>query len=87
VKLVGFDYKDTRADAEHWFEQRGDPYVMTLYDEDGKVGIDLGVYGVPETYVLDRNGVIRYKQIGPITPQVLDETIRPILKRLRDGET
>ena len=87
VKIVGLNYKDTRADAQRWLQQRGDPYGMTLFDHSGKVGIDLGVYGVPETYVLDRNGVIRYKQIGPITQEVLDKTIRPIVKRLQQGES
>lgn len=87
VKIVGFNYKDTRTDALRWLQRRGDPYVMTLFDQSGKVGIDLGVYGVPETYVLDRNGVIRYKQIGPITPEILDETIRPIVKRLQRKES
>lgn len=87
VRIVGFDYKDTRADAQRWLEERGDPYAMVLFDGDGKVGINLGVYGVPETYILDRNGIIRYKYIGPITRKVLDETIRPIVKRLQGKES
>ena len=60
----------------------GDPYLASFYDPDGKVGIDYGVYGVPETYVIDKKGVIRFKQIGPVTPEVLQKRIVPLIREL-----
>lgn len=87
VRIVGIDYKDTRREALQWLEKYGNPYAASFFDESGEVGIDLGVYGVPETYVLDRNGVIRYKHVGPVTDEILDETILPILQRLRQEES
>ncbi len=82
VPIVGLDYKDTRADGMRWLTQFGNPYQTSAFDESGRVGIDFGVYGVPETYVIDKAGVIRYKQIGPITPEVLDKTILPLIRKL-----
>ena len=82
VPIYGLDYKDKREDALGWLGDLGDPYVLTASDEDGRVGIDYGVYGVPETYLIDRNGVIRFKQIGPVTPKVLEEKILPMVKEL-----
>jgi len=80
--LVGLNYKDPREDALKWLARFGDPYVLSAVDADGRIGIDYGVYGVPETYVIDRAGVIRYKQIGPVTPEVLAQKIVPLLKEL-----
>ena len=71
--VVGLNYKDQRADGMRWLAQFGDPYVLSAFDADGRVGIDYGVYGVPETYLIDKAGIIRYKQIGPITPEVHGE--------------
>jgi cytochrome c biogenesis protein CcmG/thiol:disulfide interchange protein DsbE len=82
VPLYGLNYKDKRPDALGWLAKFGDPYQQSLSDLDGLVGIDLGVYGVPETFVVDRNGVIRYKHIGPVTPEVLRDTIIPLIGRL-----
>lgn len=82
VPIYGLDYKDTRDEALKWLGQLGNPYQASLFDQDGRVGIDYGVYGVPETYVIDRTGTIRYKQIGPITPEILHDTIVPLLKKL-----
>jgi len=82
VPLYGLDYKDKRDDAELWLKQGGDPYALVISDVDGRVGIDYGVYGVPETYVIDKQGVIQFKQIGPITPQSLKETILPLVAKL-----
>lgn len=82
VPLIGLDYKDTPADAKRWLERFGNPYKLVAQDADGRVGIDYGVYGVPETYVIDRAGVIRYKQIGPVTQEVLDGTILPLIRKL-----
>lgn len=80
--IVGLDYKDERAAAIDWLRQRGDPYVVSAYDPDGRVGLDLGVYGVPETYVVDRDGIIRYKHIGPVSREQLRERILPLLAEL-----
>jgi cytochrome c biogenesis protein CcmG/thiol:disulfide interchange protein DsbE len=76
------ELKLTRRRASAWLAQRGDPYTLVALDMDGRVGIDYGVYGVPETYVIDKAGVIRYKQIGPITPEALDKKILPLVKEL-----
>lgn len=83
-RIVGLNYKDTRADAMRWLGRYGNPYHDIAFDAEGLVGIDYGVYGVPETYVIDKRGVIRYKRIGPITPQILSETILPLVERLRN---
>ena len=77
------NYKDERKDALNWLEEFGDPYTMNLVDADGRVGIDYGVYGVPETFVIDREGVIRYKQIGPVTEDALRNRIIPLVKELQ----
>ncbi len=82
VPIVGLDYKDQRADGLKWLTTHGDPYVLSAFDDQGKVGIDFGVYGVPETFVIDQHGVIRYKQIGPITPEALQKKILPLVKEL-----
>jgi len=76
------ELKLTRRRASAWLAARGDPYAVVALDIDGRVGIDYGVYGVPETYVIDKAGVIRYKQIGPITPDALDKKILPLVKEL-----
>ena len=83
VPLVGLDYKDQPADALKWLNDYGDPYTLTVVDADGRVGIDYGVYGVPETYVIDKAGMIRYKQIGPVTPEALQQTILPLIAELQ----
>ncbi len=82
VTLIGLNYKDKRDDALGWLASLGNPYEMSLMDLDGRVGIELGVYGVPETFVIDKAGVIRYKQIGPITPEVWQNKIEPLLHEL-----
>ncbi len=82
VPIYGLNYKDQRADALKWLAQFGDPYTLSFVDAEGRVGIDYGVYGVPETYVIDKQGVIRYKQIGPVTQEVLDKTILPLVAKL-----
>jgi len=82
VPLYGLNYKDQRPDAINWLQRFGNPYTASLHDLKGLVGIDYGVYGVPETFVIDKQGVIRYKHIGPVTPQVLRERIEPLLKEL-----
>jgi cytochrome c biogenesis protein CcmG, thiol:disulfide interchange protein DsbE len=83
VPLIGLDYKDQRADGLKFLSQFGDPYNLSAFDADGRVGIDYGVYGVPETFIIDKQGVIRHKQIGPITPESLQKTILPLLAQLK----
>jgi cytochrome c biogenesis protein CcmG/thiol:disulfide interchange protein DsbE len=83
VPIVGLNYKDQRPEALRWLQQFGDPYVMSIVDGDGRVGINFGVYGVPETFVIDKTGVIRYKQIGPVTPKALQEKILPLVAKLQ----
>ena len=82
VPIVGLNYKDKRDDGLQWLAKFGNPYVLSAYDEQGNVGIDYGVYGVPETFVIDKAGVIRHKQIGPITPESLEKTIMPLIRKL-----
>ncbi|WP_423199313.1 MULTISPECIES: DsbE family thiol:disulfide interchange protein [unclassified Cupriavidus] len=82
VPVYGLNYKDEAAAARDWLRKLGDPYVASLRDADGRAGIDLGVYGVPETYVIDANGMVRYRHVGPVTEQVLEQQIDPLLRRL-----
>ena len=82
LPIYGVAYKDTDAEAQDVLNKMGDPYIITATDVDGKIGINYGVYGVPETYIIDKMGVIRYKQIGPITPMALRDKILPLLKEL-----
>lgn len=83
VPIYGLNYKDKPEDAKAWLKQFGDPYVTSLVDAKGQIGIDYGVYGVPETYVIDREGVIRYKKIGPVTPETVRDKILPLVKQLK----
>jgi len=83
VPIHGLNYKDKPADAERWLNELGDPYTRTGADINGRVGIDWGVYGVPETFVIGRDGHIAYKHIGALTPQVLREKIIPLIDKLR----
>lgn len=82
LPIYGLNYKDKREDALSWLGQLGDPYVLSVSDNDGRVGIDYGVYGAPETYLIDRDGVIRFKQIGPVTPDIWQKTILPLAQQL-----
>ena len=82
LPIYGLNYKDERADGQQWLAQFGNPYTASLYDRAGRVGIDFGVYGVPETFIIDREGVVRMKHIGPLTPEVIRERIEPLLRQL-----
>ncbi len=82
VPIYGLNYKDTRVQAQGLLRQMGNPYEASLFDSDGRVGIDFGVYGVPETFIIDRQGVIRLKHIGVLTPDVLRTRIEPLLRQL-----
>ena len=80
--VIGLNYKDEDADAKKWLQYFGNPYHAIAVDLDGKIGIEYGVYGVPETFIIDKKGIIRHKQIGPVTAQALTGTIYPLLKKL-----
>jgi cytochrome c biogenesis protein CcmG/thiol:disulfide interchange protein DsbE len=82
VPVLGLNYKDKREDGMAVLRKSGDPYALTLFDADGKVGFDYGVYGVPETYVIDKEGIIRYKLVGAVTPQNLRDRILPLVTEL-----
>ena len=86
VPLVGFNYKDEADDAKRWLARFGDPYTIVIADREGRVAIDFGVYGAPESFLVDGQGVIRYKRIGAITPLVLATEIKPRLAAMA-GET
>lgn len=83
VPIYGLNYKDNRNDALRWLNNFGNPYVTSASDADGKIGIDYGVYGVPETYVIDKIGIIRYKWVGPLTAEILNKEILPLIKKLQ----
>jgi len=82
VPLFGLNYKDAPKDAKQWLVQHGNPYKLSAVDFDGRVGIDYGVYGVPETFVIDKKGVIRHKVIGPVSRLSLAEDVMPLVKEL-----
>jgi len=83
VPIVGLDWKDDHAAALDWLHRFGDPYLASAVDASGRVAIDFGVYGAPETFVIDRNGVIRHKVIGALTPEILEAEVLPLVRRLQ----
>ena len=83
LPILGLNYKDKGDEATTWLKQFGDPYDFSVVDADGRIGIDYGVYGVPETYLIDAEGVIRYKQIGPVTAAILEQKILPLALALK----
>jgi len=87
VPLVGFNYKDEADDAKRWLARFGDPYSVIVVDREGRVAIDFGVYGAPETFLVDADGVIRYKRIGPINPMILATEIKPRLAAMAKGDS
>ena len=82
LPIYGLNYKDQRGDGLSWLSRMGNPYQASLFDGEGRVGIDFGVYGVPETFIIDKTGTIRLKHIGPLTPEVIATEIVPLLKKL-----
>jgi len=82
VPVIGLNYKDESEDAKAWLKQFGNPYSAIAVDRDGRVGIDWGVYGVPESFLVDKKGIIRYKHIGPITSESLNEKLIPLVREL-----
>ena len=83
VPLIGLNYKDRNELGKAWLAQNGDPYKLSIVDADGRVGIDWGVYGVPETFVVDKSGVIRHKHIGPLTAEAVEKKILPLVRELQ----
>jgi len=82
INVIGLNYKDDAEQAKQWLANLGNPYVSVAVDRDGRTGIDWGVYGVPETFVIDKKGIIRYKNIGPVTQQSINDTILPLIIEL-----
>jgi cytochrome c biogenesis protein CcmG/thiol:disulfide interchange protein DsbE len=82
VKIIGVNWRDTKDNANRWLARHGDPYATIIFDADSRLVIDLGVTGAPETFILDRDGRIRYKHTGPITQDIWDETLRPLINTL-----
>jgi cytochrome c biogenesis protein CcmG/thiol:disulfide interchange protein DsbE len=83
IQILGLNWKDDAGDATRMLQMYGDPYLVTAFDPDNKVGIDWGVYGAPETFVVDPHGIIRYKRIGPIDTKVWEQTLRPLVQEIR----
>ncbi|MDH4229718.1 MAG: DsbE family thiol:disulfide interchange protein [Nitrospirota bacterium] len=85
VPIYGLNYKDEDAAALTWLRQWGNPYTMSIVDRDGRVGINFGVYGVPESFLIDQQGVIRYKQVGPFTREDIQTKLLPMVRQLRQN--
>jgi cytochrome c biogenesis protein CcmG/thiol:disulfide interchange protein DsbE len=85
VPIVGLNYTDKRESGNKWLKQHGNPYQLSVFDGDGHVGIDYGVYGVPETFVIDQQGRIRLKFAGPVTPEVIKDVLLPLIQELKRG--
>ena len=83
VPIVGLNYKDDPRNAQEWLIKLGDPYQVSIVDRDGRVGIDYGVYGVPETFVIDQAGIVRFKHVGPLTQEVWTRKVQPLIRELR----
>ena len=82
LPIYGLNYKDERAAGRRWLSNFGNPYDASLFDNDGRVGIDFGVYGVPETFIMDQQGIVRFKHIGALTPEVIKTRIEPLVRQL-----
>ena len=86
-RVIGFNYKDKPGDANAWLRQFGNPYQVVAQDLEGRVGIDWGVYGAPETFVIDHNGIVRDKRIGPVDEEYISETLMPLVEQIRSEQT
>jgi cytochrome c biogenesis protein CcmG/thiol:disulfide interchange protein DsbE len=86
IKIIGINYKDNRSDALGWLEIYGNPYIYNLYDNKGELGINLGVYGVPETFFIDNNGIIIDKYIGAITQDIYNNRLIPLLQKIDEDK-
>lgn len=81
VRIVGLNYKDTRAKAIEWLDNLGDPYQVNIYDPEGRLGYDMGVYGAPETFVIDKEGIVRYRHVGIVNQKVWEDTLGPLVRK------
>lgn len=86
IKMVGLNYKDSQMDAEKWLQKHKNPYQLIIADPQGKTSIDLGVYGVPETFIIDQQGIIRHKFTGPLTKELISEELYPLLSELNQAK-
>lgn len=84
VPIIGLNYKDNRNQALHWLDDLGDPYQRTLFDPQGTLGFDLGVYGAPETYIIDKQGIVRYRHVGVVNPDVWEQDLEPIVREYQE---
>ncbi len=82
IRVIGYDYKDAPEDAARWLSELGNPYEVNLADEDGRVALDWGIYGAPETYLVDARGIVRWKFVGPLDETLVREQLEPQLARL-----
>jgi len=80
VRVIGYNYKDEASAATAWLKQFGNPYETILFDEEGRAALDWGIYGAPETFLIDAKGIVRWKHVGPITPDIIDREILPLLE-------
>ena len=87
VTLVGLNYKDAKQDAIKWLDHFENPYEVVVFDRSGDIGIDYGVYGVPETFVIDKRGIIRHKHIGPLTQSDIEQTLKPLIAKLKQEKS
>ncbi len=87
IRVIGFNYKDQPEDATAWLRRFGNPYLVIAQDLDGRVGIDWGVYGAPETFVIDHNGIVRDKRVGPVDAKYIQEELIPLLQQIRSEQT
>jgi len=85
ITVIGYNYKDDRAAAERWLRQLGNPYHRILFDETGRSAIDWGIYGTPETFLVDAEGIVRWKHVGPISPQTVERELLPLLDAIGAG--
>ena len=84
VPVIGLNYKDNRNAALRWLEDLGDPYQLNVFDPQGTLGFDLGVYGAPETYIVDRDGIVRYRHVGVVNPKVWEEKLEPVFREYQE---
>jgi len=83
VPIVGLNYKDENEPARNWLKQLGNPYIVNAVDAEGRTGIDFGVYGTPETFIIDKKGIIRHKHTGPIYYEQLEQELLPVVRKLK----
>ncbi len=82
IRVIGYDYKDEADDARRWLQQFGNPYALVITDVEGRAALDWGIYGAPETFLVDAEGFIRWKFVGPLTPEVVQTQLLPVLESL-----